>query len=93
MSKRPSKNVKKTIKDNDFLDSLTPVTCDAVTAFKIPGSLLSKSVTLKIVNGVVVEVVDLTPAENITNISISKAVRELWKIAREQTTKTFLGGL
>ncbi len=70
---------------------LTPVTCEAVTAFKVPGSLLAKSVTLKIVNGVVVEVNDLTPAENTINVVVSKAVRELWAITRKQTTKTFLG--
>ena len=91
MSKRPSKNVKKAIKENDILADLTPVTCEAVTAFKMPGSLLTKSVTLHIVNGIVTEVTDLTPAENITNISISKAVRELWKITRSQTINTFFG--
>ena len=91
MSKRASKNIKTTIENRTILADLTPVTCEAVTAFKVPGSLLSKSVSLTIVNGVVTNVTDLTPAENTTNIVISRAVKLLWKIIRHQDTKTFLG--
>tara|TARA_R110002126_G_scaffold222764_1_gene367832 strand:+ start:938 stop:1219 length:282 start_codon:yes stop_codon:yes gene_type:complete len=91
MSKRASKNIKEAVKTNDILADLTPVTCEAVTAFKVPGSLLSKSVSITVVNGIVVKVTDLTPAENTTNIVISKAVKSLWKIIRGQTKDTFLG--
>ena len=91
MSKRVNKNVKVTIKSQELLADLTPVHCTAVTAFRVPGSLLAKSVALTIVNGVVTEVEDLTPAENITNIVISKAVKYLWKITKGQNTDTFLG--
>ena len=91
MSKRASKNIKETIKATDVLADLTPVTCEAVTAFRV-SPLLSKSVSLTIVNGVVVDVKELTRAENTNNIAISKAVKEIWKIFRTQTDKTFLGG-
>tara|TARA_R110000868_G_scaffold319647_1_gene580611 strand:+ start:66 stop:347 length:282 start_codon:yes stop_codon:yes gene_type:complete len=91
MSKRASKNIKETVRAKDVLADLTPVTCEAVTAFRVPGGLLAKSVSLTIVNGVVINVTDLTPAENTNNIAISKAVSEIWKIIRNQTTKTFLG--
>ena len=87
MSKKRNPNNKKP----SVLNDLVGVNCEAVTAFRIPGTLLARSVSLTIVNGVVVGVKDLTRAENTNNIAISRAVSEIWKIIRVQSTKTFLG--
>ena len=75
---------------NSLSDTLA-INCESVTAFRVPGSLLAKSAIVKIEEGMVVEIVDLSPAENTHNNVISKAVREIWKIIRRQNTDTFLG--
>lgn len=64
------------------------LSCLAVTSYKLPGSLLAKSMLIEIEDGEVVSVKDLTPAENIVNYVIGKAVKELWNIIRIQTSNT-----